>query len=339
MSLFKTLFSKRLLFILGKGGVGKSTVAAALALLAAQQGKKTLLAELDTEGSITSIFGIPGIGKAVKKEIYPGISALNIDGIAALEEYLTLILKPHPLRDFIFRSKIYNYFVSAAPGLKELMAVGKIWYEEQLIDEVTKNPVWDLIIVDTPATGHALQYIRMPRAAYDAFSTGLVRREAKRVLDLINNPDKTLINLVTTPEEMPINETIEIAQKIIKKTELPLGYTFINKIFTPLWEGESPFVNYSNDSIENGLLVSIRHWAEIRMARWEQNKHYMDKLESQLAGPFIKIPFLFSEDMTLSELLIITKGIEQQLVELNTAEANNSIAEIHSSPEGRDGSG
>jgi len=305
-----------LLFIIGKGGVGKSTIAAALALLAAQRGKKTLLAELDTEESISFLFGSPSIEKANKKELYPGIYGLHVDGKAALEEYLGIILKSQRLKELIFRSKTYNYFVSAAPGLKELMAVGKLWYEEQLQDERTGSPLWDLIIVDTPATGHALQYIRMPKAAYDSFATGVVHREAKRVLDLIADPEKTLLNIVTTAEEMPVNETLDVVDKIRKKANLPLGYIFINKIFTPLWSGEMPSLPNPYNSPENGLLRSICHWAEVVMERWVRNKIQIDRLESKLPAPLIKIPYIFSAEITMKELLIITREIESQLKQL-----------------------
>lgn len=316
MNILEHLFSKRLLFILGKGGVGKSTIAAALALLSNQRGKKTLLAELDTEESISFLFGLPRIEKANKKELYRGIYGLNVDGKASLDEYLSIILKPHSLRQLIIKSKIYNYFVSAAPGLKELMAVGKLWYEEQLQEEGIGNPLWDLIIVDTPATGHALQYLRMPKAAYDSFATGLVHREAKRVLDLITDPEKTLVNIVTTAEEMPVNETLDLVDKICKKTSLPLGYIFINKIFTPPWSGEKPGLFDHHNSLENALLRSIWHVAEVMMERWERNEVYIDKLESNLAGPFIRIPYIFSEEITMKELLIITKELESHLKQL-----------------------
>jgi len=309
------LFNKRLLFVLGKGGVGKSTVAAALAILAAQQGKNTLLAELDTEENIHPLFGLPRRGRAVKSEDYPSISALNIEGKAALEEYLRMTLKSYPLKELIFRSKIYNYFVKAAPGLKELMAIGKLWYEEQLREGDSDRPLWDIIIVDTPATGHALQYISMPRAAYDTFSTGLVHREAKKVLDLLTDPQKTLVNIVTTPEEMPINETLEVAQRLTKKTGLALGYIFVNKVYTPLWQDEQPASpSLALDQQRDGLLEAVRHWANVRMQRWEQSRYYITRLESRLGGPCIRVPYLFSPDISLSELLTISREIAGQLL-------------------------
>jgi anion-transporting ArsA/GET3 family ATPase len=313
MTFLEHLFNKRILFIIGKGGVGKSTIAAALALLAAQRGKKILLAELDTEESISFLFGLPRLEKGSKREIHPGIYGLNVDGKASLEEYLSIILKSKRLTELIFRSKIYNYFVSAAPGLKELMAIGKIWYEEQLQQEEGGKYLWDLIIVDTPATGHALQYMRMPKAAYDSFATGLVHREAKRVLDLITDPEKTLVNIVTTAEEMPVNETLEVADKISKKVKFPLGYIFINKIFTPLWSGQKPSLSNHCNPSANSVLEDVWHWGELRMDRWERNKIYIDRLESTLAGPFPRIPYIFSEEITMKELLIITREIENQL--------------------------
>src|SRR6185369_1504465 len=106
------------------------------------------------------------------------------------------------LRQAVFTSQLYQYFVATAPGLKELMTIGKIWYEADKIDDATGRPRWDHVIVDAPATGHGLQYLRMPAAARDAFEIGLVHREAQRLVDLLTDPVRTVVNLVTTAEEM-----------------------------------------------------------------------------------------------------------------------------------------
>ncbi len=177
-----SLFDRSLLFIVGKGGVGKSTVATALALAAVRRKKRVLLVGLDFDDRARSIAGLRQAEGRDPVEALPGFFRQNVEGKAALEEYLHLIIPVRRVLKAVFDSKVYQYFVAAAPGLKELMTIGKIWYE-------VDRGRWDLVIVDSPATGHALQYLRMPKTASEAFTTGLVHREAKRVWSLLSRPE------------------------------------------------------------------------------------------------------------------------------------------------------
>src|SRR4029077_14944849 len=133
-------------------GVGKTTVAGALALTLARRGRRTLAVEMEAGARLVALLGPDG---------GDGPRVLHVDGRAALEEYLNLVIPVKRLLASVFSSKIYQYFVAAAPGLKELMTVGKIWYEATR--EEAGRPAWDAIVVDAPATGHSLQYLRMPQ--------------------------------------------------------------------------------------------------------------------------------------------------------------------------------
>ena len=108
------------------------------------------------------------------------------------------------------------------------MTIGKIWYEAERSDDGQRR--WDLVIVDAPATGHSLQYLRMPHAAHEAFGAGLVGRESQRIVDLLTDPRRTAVNLVTTAEEMPVNETLEMYRQIRDELHMPLGVLFVNRV-------------------------------------------------------------------------------------------------------------
>ncbi|MGH7860503.1 MAG: ArsA family ATPase, partial [Candidatus Binatia bacterium] len=194
------LFDRRLLVVVGKGGVGKTSVSAAIGLAAAERGKRVLLVELEAENRLLPLLGFPPPSESGPSEIRPGLFRQSVGGRAALEEYLSLVIPVKRVLRAIFDSRVYQYFVAAAPGLKELMTVGKVWYE---VDQGR----WDLVIVDSPATGHSLQYLSMPKAAVETFPAGLVHREAKRVWELLQDPGKTGVVVVTIAEEMPVNET------------------------------------------------------------------------------------------------------------------------------------
>ena len=137
------LFERRVLFVVGKGGVGKSTVAALLAVALAARGKRVLLAQMGPGRRLGEVLGVDGAAEA-PAEVFPGLCFLAIDGEKALGEYLALVLPVKRVHRVVVGSKLYHHFVAAAPGLKELMTVGKIWYEEQL--ESSRGRKWDAMI-------------------------------------------------------------------------------------------------------------------------------------------------------------------------------------------------
>ena len=225
------LAQKRLLFFAGKGGVGKTTVTAAVATTLAQQGKKTLLVEFDDSSHAARLFGLSSLAQPATepRQVTPSLFVLSTSGQIALEEYLHLILPFKPILRAIVESRAYQYFVAAAPGLKELLTMGKVWYEEHKREAATQQPLWDIILIDLPATGHSLQYLRMPRAAHETFG-GIISRESERIAAVLHDAEKTAVNLVTTPDELPVSETQEAYRQLTEELGLPLGALFINRI-------------------------------------------------------------------------------------------------------------
>jgi anion-transporting ArsA/GET3 family ATPase len=220
-----------LLFFVGKGGVGKTTVAASTALAFARYGKKTLLIEFDENTRAARLLGLPALENDHRepRPFSPSLSVLSTGGAVALEEYLRLIIPLKPLLRAIVESRAYQYFVAAAPGLKELLTMGKVWYEERKCALQTEQPLWDILLVDLPATGHSLQYLQMPHAAHEAFG-GIVGYESDRILSLLRDPEKTAINFVTTADELAVSETQDAYQQVVRKLRLPIGALFINRL-------------------------------------------------------------------------------------------------------------
>ena len=303
------LFQRRVLFVVGKGGVGKSTVAALLAVALAERGKRVLLAQMGPGRRLQEVLGVEG-GSETPAEVFPGLCFLTIDGESALTEYLGLVLPVKRVHRLVVGSKLYRHFVAAAPGLKELMTVGKIWYEEQLA--TARGPRWDAIVVDAPATGHSLQYLRMPSAAYEAFGPGLVRREAKRVVDLLQDPKRTAICPVTTAEEMPVNETIETHRQLRDALQMPLGVLFVNRVHqAPLTVDAIP-TSRSKAPLVRDVLRCAREeagWAAI-------NARYRERLREAVPMPTVELPFLFAEEFGLAEVRTLVGHAETQLARM-----------------------
>jgi anion-transporting ArsA/GET3 family ATPase len=296
--MLETLAGRRVLFVVGKGGVGKSTVATALAVMLAEQGKRVLLAQMEPSRRLAELLGGRADGPSEGPvETLPGLHVLTIDGESALSEYLGLVLPVRRVQRMVVESKLYHHFVAAAPGLKELMTIGKIWYEEQLTTK--QGPKWDAIVVDAPATGHVLQYLRMPSAAAEAFGPGLVRREAQKVTELLLDPVRTAVCPVTTAEEMPVNETTEMYQQLNERLKMPLGVLFVNRVHqAPLAPEEVPAVPADAASLVRDVLKCAREeagWAAI-------NRRYLERLRASVPMPTVVLPFRFAEEFGLDEV-------------------------------------
>jgi anion-transporting ArsA/GET3 family ATPase len=308
------LFQRRLLFVAGKGGVGKTTVACALAMIATQLGKRTLLTEVDGAGRAAYLLGVEPGPLELPRPAGPSLSVMSVEGSAALAEYLQIILPVKRVLQAVFASSIYRYFVAAAPGLKELLTVGKIWYEAERVDEVSGSRLWDLVIVDAPATGHSLQYLRMPYAAQQAFGSGLVGRESKRIIDLLVNPHMTAISLVTTPEEMPVNETVEMYQQIRDNLHMPLGVLFVNRMHRAVFDEKKLNILERklaklHDARDRAVATEVLNRGREEVGWTNINQRYLQRLSAEIEMPRVEIPFVFAEEFGLREVHTIAADI------------------------------
>src|SRR5437867_2077138 len=298
-----SLIERRLHFVVGKGGVGKTTVAAALALGFARGGRRTLAVDMDAEGRLGAVLaGSPELGAR--------LSVLAVDGRAALEEYLSLIIPVKRLLATIFSSKVYQYFVAAAPGLKELMTVGKIWYEATRAEG--ERPAWDAVVVDAPATGHSLQYLRMPQAARETFGVGLVQREATRIVELLQDARTTAVHVVTLAEEMPVTETLEARAQLIDVLKLPLGHVIVNRLHRRHFErAVIDRLRAAAPASERALLACVAERAAEESGWSDINATYLARLRAGIGdAPTIELPFLFVEEFGRAELEQLSRLVE-----------------------------
>jgi hypothetical protein len=306
-----SLLDRRLVFVAGKGGVGKSTVSAALALSAVRRGKRVLLVGLDLDDRARAIAGLREPAGHEPVETVAGLFRQNVEGKAALEEYLHLIVPVRRVLRAVFDSKVYQYFVAAAPGLKELMAIGKIWYE-------VDRGRWDLVIVDSPATGHALQYLRMPKAAREAFTTGLVHREAKRVWSLLSDPAATAVAVVSVAEELPVNETIEICRQIREELVLPEGVLFVNRFHSPRFsvadvERASGSWQRGSGEARDALAKAVLAAAEQEVGWAALNEHCRARLAAETGWRLVILPMLFREEFGFADVEALSVLLDEAM--------------------------
>ncbi len=309
------LFDKQLVFVVGKGGVGKTTVACCLALAAARRGKKVLLCEVDGVSRAAQLLGVEPAEAGAAGPVVDGVAVMGVEGSAALAEYLGMIVPVRRFLQAVMKSDLYQYFVAAASGLKELMTIGKIWYEAQRTDERDGTRKWDVVIVDAPATGHGLQYLRMPTAARDAFGVGLVRREAEKVVELLSDPKRTAIHLVTTAEEMPVNESVVMARRIDEELRMPLGVLFVNRLHTEQFRRADidsllEAARSSRTPAIKRTLTDVASRATEESGWTRLNKRYLRQLKQEVDLPRVELPFVFAEEFGRTQLLSLVDIIE-----------------------------
>ncbi|MGH8999954.1 MAG: ArsA family ATPase [Acidimicrobiia bacterium] len=226
------MLGKRLLFFTGKGGVGKSTVSAAMALLAAEQGQQVLLVSADGKGDIGAFFGCPPVGFK-PAPVHPRVSAMAMDTEASLSEYLRLNLKvPIPARIGPM-AKVFDFVAAAAPGVKEILTVGKICWEVR--EALEGRARWDLVVVDAPSTGHVVSQLGAPGAIIELVAVGPVRSQTGWMSDLLGDDAVTALNVVATPEEMPVDETVELVTRARAELPVPLGAVVVNRVLPELF--------------------------------------------------------------------------------------------------------
>jgi len=300
--------ASRLHLVVGKGGVGKSTVTAAMALALMQQGRRVLALELDGPGGLARAFGVTPDRPASFLRVRHRLSVGFVDGQSALAEYLGLVIPIRRLLDTVFGSRIYKNFVAAAPGLKELMTMGKVWYEFQRCGD-DGRPVWDAIVVDAGASGHSLQYLQMPAAAARTFRSGLVHRESQRVAALLGDAATTRVHVVTVAEDMPLAEALQILARLRGELRLPVGRLFVNRWRAEAPEGARAVLERLSTAAPAGadgasltILEGVRS-AGYRCVQWaELQRRSLDRFQARMGLQPILLPLLAVEEFGTDEV-------------------------------------
>ncbi|HEX9400432.1 MAG TPA: ArsA family ATPase [Anaeromyxobacter sp.] len=283
-----TLLDRRLVIVTGKGGVGKSTVSAALALLAARAGKRVLVCEVNAQERVAPLLGAPRTGGAVR-EALPGLFTVNVTPHDAMREYGIMVLKFKTIYDAVFENRLVRYFLRVVPSLAELVMLGKILHEVRA--EERGRPRWDLVVVDAPATGHAVQLLRVPSALVDTVPGGPLRHDAEWMEAILVDPARTSLAIVTLPEEMPVNEAIELDAQVRSVLGIDRGGLFVNAMpearFAPAEAARlAPLVDAPPP------LGPAAQAARLQAVRAEQAARYLQRARAALDLPATVIPLL-----------------------------------------------
>ncbi|MDP1794138.1 MAG: ArsA family ATPase [Acidimicrobiales bacterium] len=290
------LLDRRLLIVTGKGGVGKTTVAAALAQLAADRGKRTLVCELDAKGNLAAFLEC-GPTKFAPREAGPNLFAMSMDPEESLKEYLSLQLKLPLLVKIGPLNRIFEYVATAAPGVREILTIGKVAWE-------VREQHWDLIVVDAVASGHIIGQLTAAQSINELVSVGLIRQQTDWMVEILSDPSLTGLVITATPEEMPVNETIELTARLRKETEIDLAAVIINRVLPELFgRREEELFDALNvpprrEALSNEVGDDVDHLmraASLAVALRRGSAEHLERLRTEIdkAIPMLYVPYLF----------------------------------------------
>lgn len=224
------LFDHELVVVTGKGGVGKTTVAAALGVAAAKRGLRAIIAEVAARDDVTRALGREERRRDREVELEFGVHHTSIEPEEAMREYLSDQLPSRRLASVLTDSRAFSYLVAATPGLRELLTVGKVW---ELAQEVRRTPgarPYDLVILDAPATGHGVAVLAAPHTFARTARVGRMARHAATIDELVTDAARTAVVAVARPEELPVNETLQLRDALAGDLGLPLSLAVANRV-------------------------------------------------------------------------------------------------------------
>lgn len=303
------LLDRELVVVTGKGGCGKSTVAAALAVAAAARGIEVIVAEVDARADVARALGAAVRPEpSVEVELAPRLHHVSIDPDSALRHYLADQLPSRALAETLLSSRVFPYFVAATPGMRELLTIGAVWDLTQEASRRTGERLYDLVILDAPATGHGLAMLEAPSTFERAAQAGRIAGQAGQIDALVRDPSRTAVVAAARPEELPVNETIDLAGELAERLSVTLAAAVVDRVHgDPLTPEESRRVAAAGvDPAATGAALAVHRRAEAEHGE-------IGRLRRSLDCPVVTLPEIPSVDLGPEEIARLAGPLEELL--------------------------
>ena len=309
-----SLFQRRFVIVSGKGGVGRSTVAATLGYAAASAGLRVCVVQLNTRDELGRIFGVNADGYAPVR-LVPGLPLFgcNLHPEDALREYGQMKLHFRTLHKLVFENDVMQRLMRMIPGMNELVLLGKAWHMEAVEKGDGGRPAWDMLVIDAPATGHGVSLLRLPQTILAAVPVGPMADDARQMQALLEDPVRTALHVVTLPQDLPATEALELCTEAQQKLGVPTGQLFVNQVLPELLDPTQrralartqPDTPLLTDAL--AAIDAQGHWRDAQTVQ-------IRRLRQSSPLPVVELPHLFApigvpEIAQLAEAAVA--GVEQ----------------------------
>jgi anion-transporting ArsA/GET3 family ATPase len=310
------LLERRLLFVTGKGGVGKTTVAAALGLLGVRAGRRTLVCEVDAKGTLAGAFETGPL--AFKpRTVDPGLSLMAMNTEDSLREYIGVQLRVPLLARVRPLARSLDFVATAAPGVREILTVGKLCWE-------VREDHYDLVVVDAVATGHIVGQLMAPQAIQELVHVGMVSDQTRWMREMLEDPAVTGLVIVTTTDEMPVVETIELASAVQGTTKVDLAAVIVNRVLPELFgrNEQEVFERLRSDEVLTTLegragpgVGEVFDAAELAVSLRRRRAEHLEELREALPSslPMLFVPELFARTSGMRATSQVAEALAEEL--------------------------
>ena len=308
------LLDRQLIFVTGKGGVGKTSVAAALGYLGARAGKRTLVCEMDAKGALAAALDVAALEFA-PRAVDDHLDAMAMDTEDALREYLRLFVRVPLVGRLGPLARTFDFVADAAPGVKEILGVGKLAYE-------VRERHYDLVVVDAEASGHIIAQVAAPQVIGELIQVGMVREQTRWMLDILEDPARTGVVVVTTPEEMPVVETIELLDRFATETGVSTAAIVANRVLPALFDrresdvvvnlgrADQLLVDAAGPAVRDVVLA-----AQLTEARRTVGARHLERLRAAVptGPPILYVPELFTRATGRRVVALVAEALGDEL--------------------------
>ena len=301
------LFAHSLIVVTGKGGVGKSTVAAALGRAADRRGLRTIVVEVAARDDLSRALGASDTaGAYAEQAVSDRLHHISIDPQRAMEEYLRQQLPIGPLAALLSRSRIFTALSAATPGLRELLTVGKVWELAQRQRRTRGSRPYDLVVLDAPATGHGLAMLQAPGTFASVARVGPVAKQGRAVASFLSDPRRTAVLAVSTAEETPVAETLELRARLREQLGLDLSLVVVNAVVPHRFSG-------ADERRLRAAPPSPARHAALFAATWARHqRRQISRLRRGLHDvPLVTLPFVFESALDSAALERLSRELER----------------------------
>lgn len=316
------LLDPRLLIVTGKGGVGKSTVAAALAVAGARTGRRTCLVEVEGRQTFSRLFDTSA-WDFTEREFRPGIFGLSIDPEASLVEYLDMFYGARRLSKLVVGSTAVEFATTAAPGIKDVLLIGKVKEMERRRDGDGRFH-YDLVVVDAPPTGRIVNFLRAPDATTEMVNVGPIRSQAQSLVDMLLDGRRTHLQLVTLLEEMPVQETVD-SVAALRGLGVTLGPVVVNRVLTERFDAEgrkaltddlepaelAALLTDAGLDVGEDAAAALRQLGYSHLSRLGLQERMRDELRRRVTLPTIELPYVYGAEFGADAVGVLAREFEE----------------------------